>query len=163
MPFNQPTPESMLGRVDSKNPASTCRGITSNGRACRRAIAKTSTNDLEHGVVAVVSNDSGKLTDGAFYCWQHKDQAGNFVQANNASHSHNHATVIPIEGRTSIDSLVARLGVVSLSHNTNPRTQYTTGQGTNHHNLHQFDRKEPPRPQYQRPLRPVYELSLIHI
>ncbi|GAB7346502.1 hypothetical protein MBLNU457_5190t1 [Dothideomycetes sp. NU457] len=159
MPFSQPTPESMLGRADSKNPASTCRGITSNGTSCRRAIAKNSINNLERGVYAVVSNDSGRLSDAAFYCWQHKDQARNFVQANNAAHGQNHTTVLPILERTSIDSLVARLGVASLSDNTKSNGRPYVDQRKQHppHHAHEFyNRPEPPRPQYQRPIRPAY-------
>jgi len=52
MPFIPHTPESLLPRSDSKNPASTCRGLTSNGRPCRRSISRSPSP----------------------YCWQHKDQ-----------------------------------------------------------------------------------------
>lgn len=51
MPYIPHTPESLLARSDSKNPASTCRGLTSNGKPCRRSISRSSP-----------------------YCWQHKDQ-----------------------------------------------------------------------------------------
>jgi hypothetical protein len=47
-PFIPHTPEALIARSDSKNPASTCRGLTSNGRACRRPSPG--------------------------FCWQHTDQ-----------------------------------------------------------------------------------------
>ncbi|KZF19142.1 DUF1766-domain-containing protein [Xylona heveae TC161] len=110
MPFIPHTPESLLSlaRSDSKNPATTCRGITSNGRPCRRSLAASSTpgqkngsvspgrgtspgakgssneKNLSKGVLAVLSNGTGNGVDAedvaAFFCWQHKDQAAQYAQ-----------------------------------------------------------------------------------
>ncbi|PHH63167.1 hypothetical protein CDD81_6218 [Ophiocordyceps australis] len=90
MPFIPNTPESLLGRSDSKDPSSTCRGITSNGRACRRSVARAAGGDKE------------------LYCWQHKDQACGSP----------HCTPLPQsipEGRNnSLDTLADRIGLVNL-------------------------------------------------
>lgn len=42
MPHIANTPESILPRCDSKNPATTCRSITAQGRPCRRPLAMAS-------------------------------------------------------------------------------------------------------------------------
>jgi hypothetical protein len=83
MPFIPNTPESLLPRSDSRNPAATCRGLTGNGRPCRRAIAKTK--------------------DG--FCWQHTEQF-----------AHASPQILPatIRERTSVDTLVDRLGLLEV-------------------------------------------------
>ncbi|MCJ1340762.1 hypothetical protein MMC09_006058 [Bachmanniomyces sp. S44760] len=117
MPHVANTPESLLPRSDSKNPASTCKGITSNGRPCRRALAgspasspgpspghssgthpgaplrKCSDRSSHPGAVAFLQtqhkSDSELLT-AAFFCWQHRDQAialANQIQNANAKSS----------------------------------------------------------------------------
>ncbi len=83
MPHFPHTPEALLGRNDSKNPTRTCRGITSSGRACRRALASS-----KYALEEAFPVD--------FYCWQHKDQADH---------------VLPLRGKTSIDTLVQKLGI----------------------------------------------------
>ena len=63
MSFQDRTPESLVQRSDSKNPATTCKGITSSGRPCRRALATTkasligrrhSNDSAISGVVALI-------------------------------------------------------------------------------------------------------------
>ena len=83
MAFTGRTPESLLPRSDSRNPATTCKGITKSGRPCRRPIdAKPSDDD---GVIAVVSiagdSDSDDIGAAAFFCWQHKDQAERYLDS----------------------------------------------------------------------------------
>ncbi|KAF2730360.1 DUF1766-domain-containing protein [Polyplosphaeria fusca] len=119
MPFTGHTPESLLPRSDSKNPATTCKGITSSGRPCRRGIntAKASRTNGVLAVVSVVSDDNDEEEEGlaVFFCWQHKDQAEQLAAANAAEASNQHGqntTIFPLQNRSSIDTLVARLGVV---------------------------------------------------
>ena len=101
MPFVANTPESLLGRADSKNPASTCHGITSSGRPCRRPIT-------------AVPRGRGLKVDLAhegLYCWQHKEQASHSTQSSPGPKRH-HETIL--EERSSIDTLADRLGLVDL-------------------------------------------------
>jgi hypothetical protein len=120
MPYFPNTPESLIPRSDSKNPATTCKGITSSGRPCRRALAPTprssptpSPGDHQHGtqgVLAVLKNHSSDLQNvAAFYCWQHKDQAHQLV-----SPAQQDAEIVQLKERTSIDTLVDRVGVLAL-------------------------------------------------
>ncbi|KAF2768462.1 DUF1766-domain-containing protein, partial [Teratosphaeria nubilosa] len=109
------TPEAaaaLLGRNDSKNPATTCKGITSAGRPCRRALAarpaarRRSSQAGVGGVVKLVQED-GRLAEADFYCWQHKDQAAQRKAKKRST------DLFPLEERSSIDTLVQRLGIVS--------------------------------------------------
>ena len=116
MPNFHNTPESLLPRSDSKNPATTCKGITSSGRPCRRALASTPRSSptpspgRSHGVLAVLHNPNSNLNDiAAFYCWQHKDQADHLVVPTRQD-----AKIVPLRQRTSIDTLVDRVGVLAL-------------------------------------------------
>ncbi|KAI3394240.1 hypothetical protein diail_2981 [Diaporthe ilicicola] len=110
MPFVANTPESLVKRTDSKNPSTTCRGITSSGRPCRNALApsdKPAPKLPKSRKKALALPDP---SDPESYCWRHKDQAtsGPGPQSNGP---------IP-EGRTSVDTLTGRLGL--LSTNTSP-------------------------------------------
>ncbi|KAH9842213.1 DUF1766-domain-containing protein [Teratosphaeria destructans] len=129
----QNTPEAaaaLLGRSDSKNPATTCKGITSVGRPCRRAIAVTSgggpgarrrSGQVGVGGVVKLVQEDGRLPEADFYCWQHKDQAVQGVQsddANEKGHGPKKAKrrsteLFPLQERSSIDTLVQRLGIAS--------------------------------------------------
>lgn len=141
MPLNHRTPESLLGRSDSKNPSTTCRGITTNGRACRRSLASPKSSPAAPyrgqikdgtGIVAIIQDDAGGLTDAAFYCWQHREQASNLTHQSYPQCTH--STLLPVQERTSIDSLVARLGVMAIDQ----------GRG-------QQQKKLPPRSDQRRP------------
>ncbi|KAL9616805.1 MAG: hypothetical protein Q9160_008368 [Pyrenula sp. 1 TL-2023] len=117
MPFIKNTPEALLPRSDSKNPATTCKGITSNGRPCRRSLAASPQPSPGrrpsggNGVLAVLHDRSGQLGNdaAAFYCWQHKDQATDLT-----SKSDGNAEIFPLKQRSSIDTLVDRLGVLDI-------------------------------------------------
>lgn len=120
------TPEALLGRNDSKNPASTCKGITGSGRPCRRALAaaKTSPHGSRRssagGVVAVVEEDGGGVTDAEFYCWQHKDQAQQILpQDSPSTRSKKKRTteLYPLQEKSSIDTLVQKLGIEAVPEN----------------------------------------------
>lgn len=119
MPHFRNTPEKLLGRNDSKNPASTCKGITSSGRPCRRALAASSgirrTSDALNGVVAFVQ-DQGEIQEADFYCWQHKDQAERRVQdekrdAKETRAKRRSTELFPLQEKSSIDTMVQRLGL----------------------------------------------------
>ncbi|KAI2609075.1 DUF1766-domain-containing protein [Hypoxylon fragiforme] len=109
MPFIPNTPESLIGRSDSKNPATTCRGITSGGRPCRRDL-----NATPDSTPAPPPRKSNKLrvddpSNPDLYCWQHKDQAS--LSAKSTPGTKLHATPI-LESRASLDTLIDRLGIV---------------------------------------------------
>jgi hypothetical protein len=113
MAFTGRTPESLIPRSDSRNPATTCKGVTKTGRHCRRAIdAKPTSGD--NGILAVVSvlgdSDEEETGAAAFYCWQHKDQA-----PATGGPSGQETQLYPLQERNSIDTLVARLGVLEVS------------------------------------------------
>jgi hypothetical protein len=113
MAFTGRTPESLIPRSDSRNPATTCKGINKSGRPCRRPIdAKASQDD---GVLAVVSvvgdSDEEDIGAAAYFCWQHKDQAEHLA----ARVSSGPATQLyPLKERNSIDTLVERLGILEV-------------------------------------------------
>lgn len=125
MPHFRHTPEALLGRNDSKNPNATCKGITSTGRACRRALASPKcspvgkrTSSGNGGVAAV--RDAGQGAD--FYCWQHKDQAVENVNqtpatgnSSNKRRDQRSSGLPTLQERSSIDTLVQRLGIDSVS------------------------------------------------
>ncbi|KAI4103394.1 MAG: hypothetical protein L6R37_003833 [Teloschistes peruensis] len=109
MPFIPHTPEAILARSDSKDAATTCKGITDSGRPCRRGLAGRKMTD---GVVAVVANQN---TDGdgaaAFFCWQHKDQASRLAPQTGPDQA---ANVYSLKTRTSTDTLIERLGILNI-------------------------------------------------
>jgi hypothetical protein len=100
MPFIPHTPESLLPRSDSKNPAATCRGLTSAGRPCRRAI----------GGSPQLSKPSTGIHGPETYCWQHKDQA---MFPTRVSPQGLQSPLI--KERTSVDTLIDRLGLLEVS------------------------------------------------
>lgn len=119
MPFVPHTPESLLPRSDSKNPATTCKGITSTGRPCRRRLgtspqaSPTGKRKSQTGVVAVLQ-PSDEYHDGAaaFFCWQHQDQAESLASADQNGRR---ANLVQLQQRTSIDTLAERLGVFDIA------------------------------------------------
>ncbi|RMZ70964.1 hypothetical protein GMOD_00008634 [Pyrenophora seminiperda CCB06] len=113
--FTGRTPESLIPRSDSRNPATTCKGITKSGRPCRRPIDAKASNNDDGGVIAVVSveddSDEEEIGAAAYFCWQHKDQAERLA----AQASSGPATQLyPLKERNSIDTLVERLGVLDV-------------------------------------------------
>ena len=116
MSFGHHTPESLLPRSDSKNPATTCKGITQNGRPCRRPLSTSpSTSPAPspsrgYGVLAVLQDDVGHHSNAAaFYCWQHQDQADQLRTTDSAR-----TKLYPLKEKSSIDTLVDRLGVLDI-------------------------------------------------
>lgn len=115
--FTGRTPESLIPRSDSRNPATTCKGITKSGRPCRRAIdaKEPSRNNGVLAVVSVISDDEEEETGAAaYFCWQHKDQAQHLMNANGAGAGAQDTQLYPLQERNSIDTLVARLGVLDI-------------------------------------------------
>lgn len=112
MAFTGRTPESLIPRSDSRNPATTCKGITKSGRPCRRPIDAKASQD--EGVIAVVSvvgdSDDEEIGAAAYFCWQHKDQAEQLA----AQTSGPETQLYPLKERNSIDTLVERLGVLEV-------------------------------------------------
>ncbi|KAJ6123974.1 hypothetical protein N7471_011291 [Penicillium samsonianum] len=105
MPQISNTPESLLPRSDSRNPATTCRGITAQGRPCRRSLA--SPNPSPAATPRKKDPRQEAIDVASLYCWQHKDQD---------SSANPHTTVItPAKTRTSIDTLMDRLGVLEIN------------------------------------------------
>src|SRR5277367_2144405 len=97
MPFIPHTPESLLPRSDSKNPAATCRGLTSTGRPCRRGLSKSPQSSPSPSPRAASPNS---------FCWQHKDQAQSALPQGLQSTT--------IKERNSIDTLAERLGLLEI-------------------------------------------------
>ncbi|KAH6889749.1 meiotically up-regulated gene 113-domain-containing protein [Thelonectria olida] len=125
MPFVANTPESLLGRNDSLNPSLTCRGITSNGRPCRRPISAPKSSNLRPS--------TPDPREEGLYCWQHKEQAS--LSAHSSPGPRANATPI-LEGRSSIDTLADRLGLIELQDKKKKKTTaaaeggYTNGSTT---------------------------------
>ena len=114
MPYFANSPEVNLERSDSLDPARTCKGTTTTGRACRRGLPS--------------SPPPTKTDPQSFYCWQHKGQArdqsswparpaaSSSTPASTHSHNVNHDKV---DHRTSIDSMMQRLGLEDSNYNQN--------------------------------------------
>lgn len=126
MPFIPHTPESLLPRSDSKNPGTTCKGITSSGRPCRRALATSprssplprASPSAINGVLAVVStdgDDGAGVEAAAFFCWQHKEQAERLAGDTNGQRAGQKTKVVELKERTSVDTLIDRLGVLEVN------------------------------------------------
>lgn len=112
MPFVPNTPESLVARTDSKNPRTTCRGITANGRPCRRSIIPSASPTI---LLPGRRKDNVFIddpSDESLYCWQHKEQASHSAKSSPARQTIA-TSRIPAD-RTSLDSLADRLGLVEL-------------------------------------------------
>ncbi|KAK5077311.1 hypothetical protein LTR64_005206 [Lithohypha guttulata] len=123
MSFQGLTPEALVERSDSKNPATTCKGLTSSGRPCRRGLAATPGSSPANspfrksdgngtGVVAILNEGDAA----AFFCWQHKDQADNLVAQMKQNQRVDDQTtrIVPLQKRSSIDTLAEKVGVLDL-------------------------------------------------
>ena len=124
MPFIPHTPESLIQRSDSKNPGTTCKGITSAGRPCRRDIrsspqsSPTGNRKSKGGVIAVLQpQDEDHEGAAAYFCFQHKDQAETLAGGNQDGRQTN---IVPVQQRTSIDTLVDRTGVLDIEEDEIP-------------------------------------------
>ncbi|KAI0420313.1 meiotically up-regulated gene 113-domain-containing protein [Xylaria grammica] len=122
MPFIPNTPESLIGRSDSKNPSTTCRGITAGGRPCRRPLAATPGSSPGASPLASRSRVNqlrvDDPSDPSLYCWQHKEQASSSAKSSPGPASRSKLTTVRQE---SFESLIDRLGIVEAERNR--RTQ----------------------------------------
>lgn len=120
MPFIPHTPESLLSRSDSKNPATTCRGITATGRPCKRTIATstrsspTSIRVARNEVVTILSAEDDEQGARAFFCWQHQEQADTPLSFDDRRGMK--TSIIQLTQRNSLDTLADRLGILELNH-----------------------------------------------
>jgi hypothetical protein len=124
--FTPHTPEFLVARSDSKNPAATCRGLTLNGRPCRRALSKLPQSSPRQTPRVLSPND---------FCWQHQDQAG--IATPSSSPQHLPPTILE---RTSIDTLVDRLGLLEVEQNKHRRKQMASQEYERKHRINQSDR-----------------------
>lgn len=107
MPFIDNSPESLLRRTDSLDPATTCHGITSSGKPCRRGLNDSALSAPPRKKVKRAPTD---LSDTSLYCFQHRDQAARRAALNSGPRiSHSGAR------RSSIDTLTERLGLTILN------------------------------------------------
>ncbi|KAL4916816.1 meiotically up-regulated gene 113-domain-containing protein [Aspergillus aurantiobrunneus] len=109
MPYINNTPESKISRSDSKNPATTCRGITTSGLPCRRALASSPDSSPPRTVTAKANvRPYADIT--ALYCWQHRDQAEAILHQTTWT-----SNPAQKQRRSSIDTLMDRLGVLDIN------------------------------------------------
>ncbi|KAI2641358.1 DUF1766-domain-containing protein [Hypomontagnella submonticulosa] len=109
MPFIPNTPESLLGRSDSKNPATTCRGITAGGRPCRRPLNSSPSSSPAAPRTKFHGLRVDDPRDPNLYCWQHKDQASSSARSSPGPRT---STTPILETRESLETLIDRLGIV---------------------------------------------------
>ncbi|KAK7741004.1 hypothetical protein SLS53_005067 [Cytospora paraplurivora] len=119
MPFVANTPESLVKRSDSKDPATTCRGITSSGRPCRSPLK---TDDSPKPKSRKKHHRVDDPSDPENYCWRHKDQAN--ASSNSTPGLQSNGPILG--GRTSIDSLTNRLNLLQTSPEKPSRPQYSS-------------------------------------
>nr|POE56597.1 hypothetical protein CFP56_33569 [Quercus suber] len=127
-------PEALLGRNDSKNPSTTCMGITSSGRPCRRALAASKASVIQPQINkdTRVALDVQDVFDLMNYCWQHKAQAEQHVlEEPQRRDARNSPMLHPLQERGSIETLVHRLGIRSGS------VQNQTGQSRRRNKVEQ--------------------------
>lgn len=109
---NSPTPESLIQRSDSKNPATTCRGITARGIPCRRHIASASASPRARRASAPVQPSTDLEQDPtSAYCYHHRDQAFQPIHGPRSFDNNAHQP----KRRTSTDTFVAKFSALDIS------------------------------------------------
>ena len=150
MPYFQGTPEARLARTDSKDPATTCKGITASGRPCRRSLAASAQSTpsksprSKSGVIAILPDTdlaAPDLVAAAFFCFQHKNQA----QCLDEGSAQQRTTVVDLNRKTSIDILADRLGVLDVRDNGEDGENAKLGR-----NGHRVVRKDTLPPKWQK-------------
>ncbi|KAL4967515.1 uncharacterized protein BDV14DRAFT_26114 [Aspergillus stella-maris] len=120
MPHAKNTSGSGITRSDSKDPATTCRGITASGTPCRRALAASPSPSPNSSPQRKGAGAAGKINGRqkqditAFYCWQHKDQAETIIRRTTWN-----SDPAKKQRRSSIDTLMDRLGVMDINSDNN--------------------------------------------
>ncbi|KAF7591245.1 hypothetical protein BBP40_001806 [Aspergillus hancockii] len=108
MPVFANTPEALsMSRADSLDPETTCRGVTGNGRPCRRSLASTGSTP---STSPARRNKRQPADTTEHYCWQHKDQAVPIP-----TQTSNKPSTSQSPPRSSIDTLMDRLGVLDIN------------------------------------------------
>ncbi|KAH6652575.1 meiotically up-regulated gene 113-domain-containing protein [Truncatella angustata] len=136
MPFIPNTPESLIARSDSKNPDTTCRGVTGSGRPCRRPLAASPSASPASSHMQVPKKQQLRVDDPAdpeSYCWQHKDQASLSAQSSPGPRTN---TTPILEQRESLDTLFDRLGIVEAQQKKKKKSGKdgrTSSSGSNGH------------------------------
>ncbi|GKT94729.1 DNA-binding protein [Colletotrichum tofieldiae] len=108
------TPEDRLERSDSKNPKTTCKGLTGAGNLCRNPVTPVKGKTL-----------SPTLKEESLYCHHHKDQAASRSAQSSPGPRLSGRPIL--EERTSIDTLADRLGLVDVG--SNPSKKHKRPQG----------------------------------
>lgn len=102
------TPEaskSGLRRKDSKHALTTCHGLTSNGKACRRPLAaKDSLSSPRYTIKGTLVVPHRDQDPAVFCCWQHKDQADLLKASSNFKS-------VDVKERTSLETVFRNLGL----------------------------------------------------
>ncbi|KAL4903966.1 meiotically up-regulated gene 113-domain-containing protein [Aspergillus multicolor] len=150
MPYTNNTPESIVCRSDSKNPATTCRGITASGTPCRRSLASSANSSPARADGK--ANASNKTNITAFYCWQHKDQAETIIRRTTWN-----SDPAKKQRRSSIDTLMDRLGVLDINDASEKPSKPPPKKKQTRHTFCCFtiiEEEEPPVAPKPRPARP---------
>ncbi|GKT46225.1 meiotically up-regulated gene 113 protein [Colletotrichum spaethianum] len=108
------TPEDRLERSDSKNPRTTCKGLTGAGNLCRNPVTPAKGKTL-----------SPTLKEESLYCHHHKDQAASRSAQSSPGPRLSGKPIL--EQRTSIDTLADRLGLVDVGSNPNKKQKRPQG------------------------------------
>ncbi|KAI1774292.1 DUF1766-domain-containing protein [Hypoxylon cercidicola] len=156
MPFIPNTPESLLGRSDSKNPATTCRGITAGGRPCRRPLNSSPGGSPMAPRTPRTKAPNLRVDDPSnpnLYCWQHREQASLSARSSPGPRA---STTPILEARESLETLIDRLGIVEAQRQGR-HTTHNAGRparpGDNRHNekITQHGNTNTPQPPKRKP------------
>lgn len=165
MSFQGLTPEALVARTDSKNPATTCKGLTTNGRPCRRSLGSTpasspapspGTSPLKDGdysgVVAILNEGDAA----AFFCWQHKAQAESLVTSLRQQQRQT-TRIVPLHKRSSIDTLAEKVGILNLDEQSDVSSQIVDRGQRDRHRVKKRDTLPPEWQRIEGPLMSVPE------
>src|SRR5690554_6202955 len=101
MPFIPNTPEAHTAILSPATPQQ-CRGLSNDGKPCRRTLTRTPAGLPTSGILTVVNKSE------AFFCAKHQEQAKDIVLRHTASFSRRRALV----GRGSLDTLIEQVEVL---------------------------------------------------
>ncbi|PVH76945.1 DUF1766-domain-containing protein [Cadophora sp. DSE1049] len=141
-PYIPHTPESLLQRSDSKNPDGTCRGLTTSGTPCRRAIGKSPQSSPSPSPRR--KSSPGRPPSPDAYCWQHKNQAAAHPGA-----SPQGIQSATIRERTSVDTLIDRLGLLEVEERKQEKRRKPVPRPDHEKPRIESSRPERPRPRPQ--------------
>lgn len=115
MPFVPNTPESHAA-ILSPAPPTVCRGVSNDGKPCKRTLVRSSSGDPESGVITIVGKQQ------AYFCARHQDQAKEVVLRHTASFARRRALV----GRGSMDTLIEQVELLVGGGDSGGQTIQTT-------------------------------------